>query len=355
MQSLKREHAKHPAVFSVSVSPGKNITELIRRSLKALPEYAFAAIKSGKWLLLVSDIYEASISEQARIVEVIKRVRPGLVPYIKFASGACETRPGIINCPMYLMSRFMIEKVPHRSVHRTAGKIVVLNNRMRLHRQILVTQLATAKIENLFFTVNQTDFMLMQSEYQRLTGCTDAEAEAFTDKSIQATDTAYCDSTASDYDQAIGSDLSGFYAACKLAVITESERDIQFVTEKTAQAIINRVPFLFFSAPGLHAKFRELGFKNPDCFDYSFDAEPDLLKRAELLVSELKRIDTTYTAEELQKLTQESVEHNYRLLSGNPLNILGNRQFLAEIADLVPGDFGRTLTAIIDSIERKRK
>lgn len=95
-------------------------------------------------------------------------------------------------------------------------------------------------------------------------------------------------------------------------VITESTDVAPFITEKTYNAIVFKKPFMILGYPGTHAELERQGYNLPrDVIDYSFDNEPDTLKRAEMIADELVRL-SKFDLKELQAKLQPSVEHNRR-------------------------------------------
>ena len=70
------------------------------------------------------------------------------------------------------------------------------------------------------------------------------------------------------------------YATAFMQLVTESSPDI----EKTAMPLFFNKPFLVAGPVNFHKKLEELGFKLYDeLFDYSFDSEPDMHTRYELI------------------------------------------------------------------------
>jgi len=76
-------------------------------------------------------------------------------------------------------------------------------------------------------------------------------------------------------------------------LVIESTDSVVFFSEKTWKPIRLGKPFLLFGHQYLHRELRKLGFfLFEDVVDYSFDEEPNTLKRAKLLAAELKRLST---------------------------------------------------------------
>lgn len=85
------------------------------------------------------------------------------------------------------------------------------------------------------------------------------------------------------------------------------------LTEKVFKPIVNFQPFLFVAYPGALKMLRDLGFKTFDGYiDESYDTEPNLYKRINLIYSEIQKL-CNMTPEELHKWywsTEEILVHN---------------------------------------------
>ena len=101
-----------------------------------------------------------------------------------------------------------------------------------------------------------------------------------------------------------------------MQLVTESDDDTAFFSEKTATPILLNKPFLVAGGQYHHRELNRLGFVNYDeLFDYSFDVEPDITVRYELLVQNVKRISMLPT-EELSRLYKQifpKLVHNKQL------------------------------------------
>lgn len=82
------------------------------------------------------------------------------------------------------------------------------------------------------------------------------------------------------------------YAQAFMQLVTETSVDYRFITEKTVEPILNQKPFLVLGAQGFHRYMHEeLGFfPYNGLFDYSFDDDPDPIKRAEGIVENIERL-----------------------------------------------------------------
>lgn len=94
-------------------------------------------------------------------------------------------------------------------------------------------------------------------------------------------------------------------------LITEATINATFITEKTATALLFQKPFVVVADKGFHHKLQTLGFKLYDeLIDYSFDDEPDLHKRVEMIVGQLpKIIDGDWTM--MYQLLKPKLDFNF--------------------------------------------
>ena len=97
---------------------------------------------------------------------------------------------------------------------------------------------------------------------------------------------------------------------CFLNLITETHHDLPFITEKTFNSILWKKPFIILGYPRTHQYIKSLGFRLPSEIDYSFDTEPDLEKRIDKIIIELKRL-SKLDLNMLNNSVQECVNYNY--------------------------------------------
>lgn len=87
-----------------------------------------------------------------------------------------------------------------------------------------------------------------------------------------------------------------------MQLVTESDTDFTFFSEKTATPILLNKPFLVAANRGFHSRLREFGFVDYDeLFDYSFDNESDMTVRYEGLIENIKRY-ASFDKHQLKKL-----------------------------------------------------
>jgi hypothetical protein len=115
---------------------------------------------------------------------------------------------------------------------------------------------------------------------------------------------------------------------------THSNPETIFLSEKTFRAILLKHPFLMMSSPGTLALLRKCGYETYSClFDESYDEEPDLFKRKELVLNELtkfinldhrERTLKLFAAEQIAQVNQRHFlnQLNRRLVGQNLLDAL---------------------------------
>lgn len=92
------------------------------------------------------------------------------------------------------------------------------------------------------------------------------------------------------------------YVNSFMQLVTESNEYTWFFSEKTAMPLFFNKPFLVAGCIDFHKKLQNLGFVLYDeLFDYSFDQEPDTVKRYDMLSENIKRY-VNKSNNDLQKL-----------------------------------------------------
>jgi hypothetical protein len=119
------------------------------------------------------------------------------------------------------------------------------------------------------------------------------------------------------------------YYNAMIDIVVETDYQSFFITEKVLRPIHYTKPFLVYSCRKFHSHLeKRYNIKKFDnLFDYSFDDISDDLERLEMFFKELKRIETTYTNEEIFNLTNDVVLHNKEVLNSiikNKLNHIPN-------------------------------
>jgi len=100
-------------------------------------------------------------------------------------------------------------------------------------------------------------------------------------------------------------------------LITESNVDCPFITEKTFNCLLFGKMFIIYGYPGIHEKLTSMGFKLPyDIIDYeSFDYEVNDRARSKKIAQELHRLTKTYKdLDKLHKSFIPLIKHNRNLI-----------------------------------------
>lgn len=95
------------------------------------------------------------------------------------------------------------------------------------------------------------------------------------------------------------------------SVISESNLDCLFFTEKTYVPIYHQRPFMIWGAPNSHAYLKKVGFRLFDnVIDYSFDSIEDDEKRCEAFIKQVREI-CKIDKHELLKMTAPIAKENW--------------------------------------------
>ena len=106
------------------------------------------------------------------------------------------------------------------------------------------------------------------------------------------------------------------------SLVTETEVDADrcfFITEKTFKPLLAGHPFIVLGQPGLYDYIKHLGFKTfSSVIDESFDHEPSIEKRIDMIANEVRRIcamDLTMFADQCQSICDHNRSHYRTLVS----------------------------------------
>ena len=104
-------------------------------------------------------------------------------------------------------------------------------------------------------------------------------------------------------------DLIPAYSRSKIELVTETETDFFFITEKTIKPIRAGIPFVMVGCQNYLKKLRQLGFKtfHPH-IDESYDSEPDTNKRIQLACNSFKNYFLSQSAD--NSAIQTILAHN---------------------------------------------
>lgn len=110
-------------------------------------------------------------------------------------------------------------------------------------------------------------------------------------------------------------------------VVTEATHKAAFITEKTVIPTLLKKPYIVIGSQGYNNRLVELGFKLYDeVFDYSFDNEPDIFKRTELYVNNVRNmlnLDLVQT----YNLLLPKIIYNYN----HALNIIKDKSLIPSV------------------------
>ena len=106
------------------------------------------------------------------------------------------------------------------------------------------------------------------------------------------------------------------YALSFMQLVPETDENIFTLSEKASMALLFNKPFLVAGSTNYHQLLKTMGFKLYDeLFDYSFDSEPDVKKRFEMIVENVKRYanKTPLELKEIYNSVFEKCVYNKRL------------------------------------------
>lgn len=121
------------------------------------------------------------------------------------------------------------------------------------------------------------------------------------------------------------------YRKAFVNIISESDVDIQFITEKTFHAILIEQPFIVLGSVNYHKLLVEYGFELYDeIFDYSFDSNPDLNYRIDAIIENINKIKNE-NFYELRKIIENKIKKNKKHL----LDIYHNKKFIPDFVKFI--------------------
>lgn len=111
------------------------------------------------------------------------------------------------------------------------------------------------------------------------------------------------------------------------SLISESNTECLFYTEKTFLPILNKRPFFIYGAPHANTYIKNYGFEIfDDIIDYSFDSIDDDTLRCEGYFEQVKKL-TEIPLDILYKKVYNKCEHNYYRM----LDIVENKEYMPKL------------------------
>tara|TARA_Y100000385_G_scaffold81783_1_gene83757 strand:+ start:165 stop:1343 length:1179 start_codon:yes stop_codon:yes gene_type:complete len=177
------------------------------------------------------------------------------------------------------------------------------NNRPRIHRKIMMDVLCKENLLNDGF--NSWNVYSNNHNGTDIITSTNYKTECWEEKIMNLDDYK---SKNKNYLEEHSHTL--LYPNALFSLVGETSMDIPYVTEKTYRCFFFKQPFIAYGAKRQNKEILKYGFKIFDnIIDYSFDDEPDNLKRFELLVNELKKFKNK-DYNEIYNQIEPILEHN---------------------------------------------
>lgn len=210
----------------------------------------------------------------------------------------------IIYWSTYLVSRsfnFLKEKYTTRRINKQFDHLfITYNNKTRFHRGVMMDELCKRDLlkDNLYSWVEDGSFQHgreILGQYQ---------LECFEDKKVML----------DNFDYLSGREFTSnlLNMNCLINIVSESDVQAMFITEKTYRQLIIGQPFLSLCAKDTHKTLKDYGFELYDeIFDYSFDNDPNYKNRIKGIIDNVENLKNENFTEVYKKI-EDKVEHNVR-------------------------------------------
>lgn len=113
-------------------------------------------------------------------------------------------------------------------------------------------------------------------------------------------------------------DIPAHYKHSFVQIVSESTDKVKFITEKTVLPLFWGKIFLISGAQGINKYLKKLGFEIfEELFDYSFDDEPDLEKRCDMIAKNIDNLKhlTSHELKDLYNKVYPKLIHNQHRLN----------------------------------------
>jgi hypothetical protein len=176
---------------------------------------------------------------------------------------------------------------------------ITYNNKTRFHRREMMDELCKRDLlkDNLYSWVEEGGF---QHGSENLG--VKYELKCFEDKKVML----------DSFDYANGREFTSnlLNMNCLINIVSESDVQAMFITEKTYRQLAIGQPFLSLCAKNTHKTLKEYGFELYDeIFDYSFDNDPNYKNRIKGIIDNVENLKNENFTEVYKKI-EDKVEHN---------------------------------------------
>lgn len=217
-----------------------------------------------------------------------------------------ETHPiknfQIIYWPTYLISHVFSNLKKYYSSTRITPSFehlfITYNNKTRFHRREMMDELCKRNLlkNNLYSWIESGHF---NHGGERLGNY---KFQCFKDEKVMLDNFNY------EEQREFTSNI--FDMKCLINIVTESDIDSIFITEKTYRQLMIGQPFLTLCGKDTHKKLQEYGFQLYDeIFDYSFDSLPNYKDRIKGIINNVQNLDGSNLNQVYEKIKRK-VQHN---------------------------------------------
>jgi len=207
----------------------------------------------------------------------------------------------------------LLKNIQKIEVEKCKYTFICMNNRGHEHRCALIDHLEKYKLINSDNIVTWHNFLNENMNYNY---------KYFKHRTIKIDD---------DFDVKLDSYIiPQQYFESLFDIVSECTDNTVMISEKTIKPLFFKKPFIVFGAQWFHKYLKDLGFELFDeIFDYSFDSEPDLEKRADLFAKEIKKLEKIKTIEHRDEVYQQllkKINKNYE----NMLRLISDDSYIPQ-------------------------
>lgn len=244
----------------------------------------------------------------------------------------------IIYWPTYLMSRVYenILQYPTHTINTDFKHLfLTYNNKSRHHRCVLMDELCKRELlkDNLYSWIETKSVGHGKERYKQ------HQFQCFNDQKTLLDNFDY--STHREFTDNI-MDMN-----CLINLVSESDVDSIFTTEKTYRQLMIGQPFLTLGGRNTHNTLKEFGFLLYDeIFDYTFDTLPYYKDRIDGIIDNIQRLKNS-NYKEIYNQIKDKVEYNTQLSHKIVLESIHTPNFIMDYTkEYIPN---KTIHSIMDS------